>query len=122
MEGMKHSYLYGLAVDSGDPQVVMVSASVGPGKAYSIENAESFVYRRDEDGKKWNAVSNGLPRPSGTTITLLAPNLKDKGEFYAANNRGLFRSIDSGISWQEIDIQWPKEYSLQPPWTLAVGS
>ena len=72
MEGMKHGYLFGLAVDSGDPQVVIVSASVGPGRAYSIENAESFVYRRDEDGKKWNAVSNGLPRPSGTTITLLA--------------------------------------------------
>jgi hypothetical protein len=122
MEAMKHSYLYGLAVDSGDPQVVMVSASVGPGKAYSIENAESFVYRRDEDGKKWNAVSNGLPRPSGTTITLLAANPKVKGEFYAANNRGLFISTDSGISWQEIDIQWPKEYSLQPPWTLAVRS
>ncbi len=28
--------------------VVIVSASVGPGRAYSIENAESFVYRRDE--------------------------------------------------------------------------
>ncbi|MFY9567096.1 MAG: hypothetical protein WAQ29_12165, partial [Nitrososphaeraceae archaeon] len=87
---------------------------------YYIENAESFVYRRDEDGKKWNAVSNGLPRPSGTTITLLAANPKAKGEFYAANNRGLFISTDSGISWQEIDIQWPKEYFLQPPWTLAV--
>jgi photosystem II stability/assembly factor-like uncharacterized protein len=122
MEGMKHGYLYGLAVDSGDPQAVIVSASVGPGKAYSIENAESFVYRRDEDGKKWNPVSNGLPRPSGTTIALLATNPKDKGEFYAANNRGLFRSTDSGISWQEIDIQWPKEYSLQNPWTLAVRS
>ncbi|MGA6921776.1 MAG: hypothetical protein WBY22_02525, partial [Nitrososphaeraceae archaeon] len=57
---------------------------------------------------------------SGTTITLLAANPKVKGEFYAANNRGLFISSDSGISWQEIDIQWPKEYFLQPPWTLAV--
>jgi hypothetical protein len=25
---------------------------VGPGRAYSIEDAESFVYRRDEDDKK----------------------------------------------------------------------
>jgi photosystem II stability/assembly factor-like uncharacterized protein len=120
MEGLRHSYLYGLAVDSGDPQVVIVSASVGPGKAYSIENAESFVYRRDEDSKKWKTVSNGLPEPSGTTITLLAANPKAKGEFYAANNRGLFISTDSGISWRKLDIQWPKEYSLQPPWTLAV--
>jgi photosystem II stability/assembly factor-like uncharacterized protein len=122
MEGLKHSYLFGLAVDSGDPQNVIVSASMGPGSAYSVKSAETFVYRRDEDGKRWEAVSKGLPEPSGTTITLLATNTKDKGEFYAANNRGLFISTDSGISWREIEIQWPKEYSLQPPWTLAVRS
>ena len=68
MECLKHSYLYGLAVDSGDPQVVIVSASIGPTKAYSTENAESFVYRRDEDGRKWRAVSNGLPEPVGTWL------------------------------------------------------
>jgi hypothetical protein len=34
-----HHYLYGLAVDSGDPQNVIVSPSVGPGRAYSIEDA-----------------------------------------------------------------------------------
>jgi photosystem II stability/assembly factor-like uncharacterized protein len=56
MEGMRHSYLYGLAVDSSDPQVVIVSASVGPSKAYSVEKAESFVYSRDEDSKKCKAV------------------------------------------------------------------
>jgi photosystem II stability/assembly factor-like uncharacterized protein len=122
MEGMKHSYLYGLTVDPSDPQVVIVSASVGPGRAYTTENAESFVYRRNEDGKKWEAVSNGLPGPTGTTITLLAANPKVKGEFYAANNRGLFSSTDSGVSWRKFDIQWPKEYSVQPPWTLAVRS
>jgi hypothetical protein len=122
MKGLRHSYLYGLAVDSGDPQVVIVSACIGPGMAYSIENAESFVYRRNEDGKKWEAISNGLPEPSGTTITLLTANRKAKGEFYAANNRGLFISTDSGVSWRKLDIQWPKEYSLQPPWTLAVRS
>ena len=122
MEGLRHSYLYGLAVDSGDPQNVIVSASMGPDSAYSVEDAESYVYRRNEDGQKWEVVSNGIPKPSGTTITLLAANPKDKGEFYAVNNRGLFISNDSGISWREIDIQWPKEYSLQPPWTLAVSS
>ena len=122
MEGLRHYYLFGLAIDSGDPNTVIVSASVGPGKAYSIENAESFVYRRDEDSKKWKVVSNGLPEPSGTTITVFAANPKTKGEFYAANNHGLFISTDSGISWEKLDIQWPKEYSLQAPWTLAVRS
>lgn len=122
MEGFRHRYLYGLAVDSGDPQVVIVSASMGPGSAYSVDDAKSFVYRRSEDGRKWEQISNGLPESNGTTITLLAANPKVKGEFYATNNRGLFISTDSGVSWRETDVQWPKEYSLQPLWTLAVWS
>ena len=122
IDGLRHHYLYGLAVDSGDPQIVIVSASIGPGNAYSIEDAESFVYRRDEDGKKWRSISNGLPEPDGTTITILASNPKVEGEFYAVNNRGLFTSTDAGISWQQLDILWPKEYHLQPPWALAVSN
>ena len=38
-----------------------------------------------------------------------------------ANNRGLFFSVDSGISWRALDIVWPKEYYLQPLWALAVS-
>jgi hypothetical protein len=92
---------------------------MGPGSAYSIEDAESFVYRREENGKKWKAISNGLPEPKGTTITVLASNPKVAGA--AVNNRGLFMSTDSGISLRGLDIQWPKEYLLQTPWALAVS-
>lgn len=45
MDSLKHSYLYGLTVDSGNPQVVIVSASMGPGSVYSVDDAESFVYK-----------------------------------------------------------------------------
>jgi photosystem II stability/assembly factor-like uncharacterized protein len=121
-EGLRHHYLYGLAVDSGNPQIVIVSASMGPATAYSSENAESFVYRKEEEdgNKRWKAISNGLPKPNGTTITILASNPKTDGEFYAVNNRGLFRSTDSGVSWRRLDIPWPKEYLSQPAWALAV--
>lgn len=122
MDGLRHSYLYSVAVDSGNPQVVIVSASTGPGSAYSIENAESFVYRKDEDGGKWRAVSNGLPEPDGTTITILVANPKVSGEFYAVNNRGLFISTDSGDSWRKLDTSWPREYLPQTPWALAVSN
>ena len=50
LEGLRHHYLYGLAVDPGDPQNVIVSASIGPSSAYTVEDAESFVYRRVEVG------------------------------------------------------------------------
>jgi hypothetical protein len=119
-EGLRHHYLYGLAVDSGDPNNVIISASLGPGSAYYFEDAESFVYKKSNDGKKWEAISNGLPEPNGTTITILASNPKAAGEFYAVNNHGIFISIDSGVSWKRLDIQWRKEYFSQNPLALAL--
>lgn len=128
-----YDYLFSLAVDSGDPKTVIVSASQGPHRAYSLEDAESMIYRRslsivedaDDDGsnndEEWKLVSNGLPKPTGTLISSLAANPKVPGTFYAVNNRGIFCSIDSGISWKMLDdIQWPKEYLSQHPWALAV--
>jgi hypothetical protein len=105
----------------GIPQVIIVSASMGPGSAYSVEDAESFVYKKDEDGRKWRAVSNGLPEPAGTTITIFVANPKVSGEFYAINNRGLFISTDSGDSWRKLETTWPKEYLPQTPWALAIS-
>ena len=50
MAGLKHHYVYGLAVDPRDPQIVIVSASSGAWQAhYSGQDAESFIYRRSED-------------------------------------------------------------------------
>ena len=122
VEGLMYQYIFGLAVDYDDPQIVIVSASMGPGTAYSTENAESFVYRREEDGKKWKAISNGLPETNGTTISVLVSNPKIGGEFYAVNNRGVFCTADSGISWKGLEIQWPKKYLSQTPWALALQS
>jgi hypothetical protein len=122
-----YDYLFGLAVDSGDAKTVVVSASSSPYKAYSLEDAESLVYRRtastrDSDhDEEWKIVSKGLPEPGGTLISFVAANPKVAGEFYAVNNRGIFCSTDSGISWKMLEgIQWSKEYLSQHPWALAV--
>jgi photosystem II stability/assembly factor-like uncharacterized protein len=121
-EGLRHHYLDGLAVDSTNPQNVIVSASLSAQQAHSIENAESFIYRKSVDGKKWKIVSKGLPEPKGTIITILASNPFKSGEFFALSNRGIFSSTDSGASWTSLDITWPKEYLLQHPWALNVGN
>lgn len=121
MKGLRHSYLNGLAIDSGNPEVVIVSAAMGPGEAYSAENGESYIYRKDEDSKKWKVVSNGLPEPHGATTMLFVSNLKISGEFYGVNNRGLFISTDSGNSWKKLITPWPREYLLQTPWAIAIN-
>jgi photosystem II stability/assembly factor-like uncharacterized protein len=119
MEGLKHSYLVGLAVDSGNPDAVIVSASDGPFKSFSPNGAEAFLYRTDGGGgKKWKVVSNGLPEPNGATMSILSSNHMVQGEFYAVNNHGIFISTDSGESWRKLTTEWPNEYT---PLALAVS-
>jgi hypothetical protein len=128
-----YDYLFSVAIDSGDPQTVIVSVSQWPSKAYYVEDAESLVYRRtssspiedaddsNSNNEEWKLVSNGLSKPTGTLISVLAANPRIAGTFYAVNNCGIFYSTDSGISWKMLDgIQWPKEYLSQHPWALAV--
>src|SRR5260370_15289101 len=45
-DGLKHRYLVGVAVDPADPDTVIVSATDGPGFAYSPRRAEAYVYRQ----------------------------------------------------------------------------
>jgi hypothetical protein len=126
-EGLYHRYLFGMAVDSTNPQNVIVSAAKGAWKAHYLdENTESFLYRRskeeeeEEDKEKWILITDGLPDAKGTIISMLAAHPKIKGKFYCLNNRGIFYSMDSGASWNHMDIPWPKEYYLQHPWALAI--
>ncbi len=115
------SYLFGIAVDSGNPEVIIVSASNGPSRSYVAEDAETFVYRKDADGNRWKTLTDGLPKARGSTIMSFASNVKTSGQFYAVNNHGLFLSTDSGSSWKKLDTLWPREYLQQTPWAIAIN-
>jgi len=49
-------------------------------------------------------------------VSILAANRKVSGKFYAANNRGIFISTDSGKSWNKLRREI--EYT---PSALVVG-
>jgi hypothetical protein len=42
--------------------------------------------------------------------------------FYAANNLGVFRSVDSGRRWQALDLEWPERFRRQHVQGVAVMS
>ena len=117
-----HTYLYGVAVNSDDPSNIVVSAASNAWKSHAIQDLETFVYRREggEENQKWIMSNSGLPGSKGTVISILQANPKVKDEFYCLNNRGIYSSVDSGISWNVLDIPWSKEYCLQHPWALEV--
>ncbi len=119
-EGMQHHYVYGLAVDSGDAQTLIASASYGARGAHSNDQrADSHLYRRSNDGV-WREVGDGLPDPQGTRVYMLAAHPAQAGTFYAATGSALYTSTDGALSWQRIDVTWPDGWSSRGANGLAV--
>jgi photosystem II stability/assembly factor-like uncharacterized protein len=117
--GLQHQYLWGAAVDPGDPETLVVSAAASPGNAHDLDGAESFIYRKTP-GEEWHVVSDGLPEPRGTRVSVLTTVISEPGIFYAANNHGIYRSADAGLTWDRLPIPWPRELEEQGARGMAV--
>lgn len=107
MDGLQHRYLVGVGVDPADAGSVIVSAASGPYAAYNPGHAEAYLYRRT-DGGPFKRVTEGMPAGRGTVASRLATHPEEAGVFYAANNHGLFRSEDAGMTWEALETFWPE--------------
>jgi photosystem II stability/assembly factor-like uncharacterized protein len=107
MDGLRHRYLVGVAVDAADPDAIVVSGAAGPWVAYSPANADAHVYRRTTP-RSFELAMEGLPESEGTTASRFATHASEPGVIYAANNRGIFRSVNAGRTWAALDIPWPE--------------
>ena len=58
---------------------------------------------------------------TGIVAAELAAHPQRAGEFYAASNAGLFRSVDAGLTWERLDLPWPDAYRRQRVRDLAVS-
>lgn len=118
-EGLEHRYVWGLAVDPGDPETVVVSAANGASSAHSTSSGDAYVYRKSGPDTPWQVAMDGLPDSEGTVRAVLATG--DAEEFYALTNRGLFRSTDAAQSWDTLSIEWADSYRNQVGRGLAVA-
>ncbi len=97
-DGLEVRYLRSVAIDPGDPEVVVVSGASGPRRAYVAGRSDGRVFRRAGRGH-WTRVAAGWPDPPGTIAPLLIAGTAP-GEFWAADERGLHLSTDAGSSWE----------------------
>jgi hypothetical protein len=104
-EGLDVGYLRSVAMDPGNPDVVVVSASTGPYTAYAANQSDGRLYRREGNGR-WERIRDGWPEKPSTIAPLLAPGVR-AGEIWAADERGVHRSQNSGVSWQRI-AEYPR--------------
>src|SRR5699024_10304931 len=107
-DGLEPSkYLVNLEIDSGNPDVVLASAAKSARTAYHPSSAYSVIVRR-EGNEPWEAISEGLPEADGSAVFQLIADESNSKVFYAVNNLGLFKSRDSGWSWEQIELDWPE--------------
>ena len=99
-DGLDVGYLRSVAIDPGDPNTVVVSAATHAHKAYAAGRSDGRVYRRTGDGP-WERVADGWPDPPDTIAPLLVAGTAP-GELWAADERGVHRSADSGRSWDRV--------------------
>jgi photosystem II stability/assembly factor-like uncharacterized protein len=118
--GRRHHYLWGLAVDPGDPATVVISGSPGPRGAHNDATAEAQLYRR-HGAEAWQPLSAGLPEPRGTRAYVLATHPAEPGVFYAATGQALYRSSDSGLHWEQQQVTWPDDRAYSSVTALVVG-
>ena len=119
-DGLGYHYLWSVAADPADPDTLIVSAAPGPQQAHALASAESALYRRS-GGEPWQQVKEGFPPAPGLIASVLATHEDEAGVFYAANNKGIFRSPDAGSTWAELPIAWPVGLSLGRVHALAVA-
>jgi photosystem II stability/assembly factor-like uncharacterized protein len=107
--GLDVGYLRSVAIDPGDPGVVVVSASSGPHSAYLAGRSDGRLYRRVA-GEPWERVRDGWPEPANTIAPLLCAGAKE-GELWAADERGVHGSGDGGRTWRRmVGYQRPPQH------------
>ncbi|GAB7010203.1 WD40/YVTN/BNR-like repeat-containing protein [Halorubrum trueperi] len=110
---LDHGYVWGLAVDPGDPETALVSAASGPGAAHS--RGEAYLYRRVASGERSETSGprferlddRGMPTGTGTYRAVLASGRED-GEIWALHDRGLYRTRDAGGSFERVPASLPE--------------
>ena len=84
IEGLRHGYLVGIAVDFGNPDAELYQPLMALlGHFHLMMLKHTCTKRFLNNGNDWKMVSKGLPEPNGTTISILEPNQKVPGEIYA---------------------------------------
>ena len=97
MRGFDVGYLRSVAIDPGDLDIVIVSASSHPRSAYVARHADGRIFRRTSDGD-WQRVTHGWPDPPNTIAPLLVAGTAP-GSLWAADERGIHHSDDGGPHW-----------------------
>jgi hypothetical protein len=119
-EGLRDQYLFGIAVDAGNPETIIVSAASTPQAAHHRYGSESAIYRKTL-GQPWQEITNSLYEAKGSMTAVITNSATESGNFYLLSNHGCYHSTDAGLSWKPLPLPWGEHLHHQHPEAVAVG-
>jgi len=105
--GLDHGYVWGLAVDPGDPETALVSAASGAGAAHS-RRGEAYLYRRSVGGDS-RRDDRGDDRENG------------RGDDRGDGGNGRSAASDSGPRFERLDDRGSRPARERTGRSLASG-
>lgn len=82
-----------------------------PGKAilaatrYRSQDVTPYLYRTNDFGQTWTAISNGIPQ--GAHVRAVREDPVREGLLFAGTELGPWVSLDDGSSWQPLQLNLP---------------
>jgi hypothetical protein len=101
--GLDRSYGWAVAADPEQPNLWYISASPGPFKAHSENDAQAIIFRNE--GAHWRQLAGGLPQPLDHMPYALLTERGAPGQIYAGlSNGAIWRSADYGDQWEQLPL------------------
>ncbi len=103
-EGLDRRYGWACAADPEKPEVWYISASTGPNKAHSWDDARACIFRTSA-GAGWEKLDGGLSTPLDYLPTTLLTDPDTGGHVYAGLSNGeVHFSPDYGDNWEKLPL------------------
>jgi hypothetical protein len=118
-DGLRHKYLWSVAVDAGDADNIILSAATSARHSHYDEHPESHIYRR-RAASPWQEVRAGLPDSNGRHSAVVAAHPEKPGIFFAAWELDVFRSVDGGATWERLNASLPDRSRINELCQMAV--
>ena len=74
---------------------------------HQVNNRDPFVYKTNDYGKTWKAISNGIPHSMLSYAHCIREDAVRQGLLYLGTEGGLYVSFDDGENWQPLQSGLP---------------
>jgi photosystem II stability/assembly factor-like uncharacterized protein len=88
-----------------DPSHFGAGVAYASAERHRVEDRAPYIYRTEDYGKTWKAITAGLETPD--FVNAVREDPKRKGLLYAGTEFGVYFSTDDGDYWQPLQLNLP---------------